>query len=143
MSARGRGGLTFLEKGERMNAQRNQKVLEDHLLPFLTIHETELFMQDNAPCHTARSIKSWLVSEQIQTILWPPNSPDINPIENLWEILKQRVADERSTNISDLKNTIRRVWTTDISEELCKSLCLSMPKRIREVVKNKGYPSKY
>ena len=56
MSASGRGGLFFLAKGEKMNANKYTEVLNEHLLPFKTIHGTEIFMQDGAPCHMAQCI---------------------------------------------------------------------------------------
>jgi hypothetical protein len=61
-------------------------VLEENLLPStLTMFpnsEDCIFQWDNAPCHTARSIKVWMEDHQIKTLSWPAQSPDLNPIEN-------------------------------------------------------------
>ena len=143
ISGAGRGGLCFLAKGERMNAIRYQAVLEQHLLPFINIRGTDTFMQDGATCHTARTLMRWLQEQGIPTLKWPPNSPDLNPIENLWDIIKRRVALAKCTTIEGLKNEIRRVWVTDTSPDLCKNLVDSMPRRIAAVLKNNGHPSKY
>ena len=48
-------------------------------------------MYDNAPIHTARIIENWLLEQGIEIMDWPPYSPDLNPIENLWKLLKDQI----------------------------------------------------
>ena len=57
-----------------------------------------IFMQDGAPCHSAKSIKTFLANENIPLLNWPSNSPDTNPIENLWELVKRKVSADMMTN---------------------------------------------
>ena len=60
-------------------------------------------MQDGAPCHTARSITTWLKDSKVQVLDWVSQSCDLNPIENLWRELKQIIARmEGATNLNDL-----------------------------------------
>jgi len=74
---------------------------------------------------------------------WPGSSPDLNPIENLWVIMKQKVARTNPTSEQALIEAIKRVWVTDITPEYCENLAASMPARIKAVLDNKGYHSKY
>jgi len=89
-------------QNETINAQRYIKILESKLLPFLPIHGTRTFQQDLAPCHMAKSVEYWLLKKKIKLLDWPGNSPDLNPIKNLWELLKRRVARLTPKNMHDL-----------------------------------------
>lgn len=142
-SAFGRGALFFLEKGESMNAKKYRDVLEGRLLTFMNIHQCNVFQQDSAPCHKARSVMKWFESNDICLLDWPGNSPDLNPIENLWFLIKKRVSERNCSTLDQLKGTIKSVWCTEITRELCQNLVHSMPKRLTSVIKNKGFPTKY
>lgn len=65
-----------------MNAELYKNVLETRMFPFYQSHEHAHFLQDGAPCHTARTVKQWLENNNIQMIEWPGHSPYLNPIEN-------------------------------------------------------------
>lgn len=143
-SATGRGNLWFLPPNTTMKASNYLEMLQDRLLPMMEVRQTSIFMHDGAPCHRAATVKRWL-DEQEVTVLspWPGNSPDLNPLENLWAILKNKVAAHNPRNISHLKTVICDVWCRDINQENCKTLVHSMPSRVKQVLKNKGGPTKY
>ncbi|GFV28220.1 putative transposase like protein [Trichonephila clavipes] len=67
-------------------------------------------MQDGAPCHTARSIKAFLAEQNIPLLDWPGNIPDMKPIENVWELMKRKVAKDVITNKPHLLERIIHVW---------------------------------
>lgn len=142
-SARGRAGLYFLEKNTTMNANRYIDVLDNHLLQFMEIQGCTTFQHDGAPAHKAKKVSLWLREHHITQLDWPGNSPDLNPIENLWVLLKKKMAEKNCSNVEELKNHLKMIWVTDISVELCQSLVMSMPRRIQAVLKNKGYNTKY
>ena len=142
-SSRRRGGLYFLEKGATMNGQRYQKVLEEHLLQFMMIHQCTTFMHDSAPCHKSKAVSRWLQINNVQVLDWLGDSPDLNPIENLWTVMKKKVASKNPQSITDLRNPIRSVWCRKIDTELCEKLVDSMPNRIAQVIRNRGYHSEY
>ena len=102
----GRGGLFFLPKGQKMNSIEYKKVLENHLLQFMDIHGSEIFQQDGAPCHTSKMMKSWFQDSKIELLDWPGNSPDLNPIENVWAIMKRRLQGMTTSSIGILKDEI-------------------------------------
>ena len=76
-------------------------------------------------------------------MVWPAQSPDLNPIENLWAILKMKVAKYQSKTIDQLKSNLRKVWEEEINDQVLINLSKSLPKRINLVKKNKGHAIKY
>ncbi len=64
-----------------------------------------IFQQDLARAHTAKSTKSWLNDHGVGALDWLENSPDLNPIENLWGIVKRKMRNKRPKNADELKLT--------------------------------------
>ncbi len=98
-----------------------------------------IFQQDLAPAHTAKSTKSWLNDHGVGVLDWPANSPDLNPIENLWGIVKRKMRNKRPKNADELKTTVKETWAS-IPPQQCHKLITSMPRRIEAVIKAKGAP---
>ncbi len=98
------------------------------------------FQQDNAPCHKAQIISDWFLEHDNEFTLlkWPPQSPDLNPIEHLWDVVEReiRIMDVQPTNLQQLRDAIMSIWTK-ISEECFRNLVESMPRRIKAVLKAK------
>ncbi len=101
-----------------------------------------IFQQDLAPAHTAKGTKSWFNDHGVTVLDCPANSPDLNPIENLWGIVKRKMRDTRPNNADDLRAAIKVTWAS-IPPEQCHRLIASMPRRIDAVIHAKGGPTKY
>lgn len=144
ITAKGRAGIAFLEKGKRLNSQGYMKILDEKVKVHMNIHEVTYFQQDSAPCHVSKVTKRWFVDNQVQLLEnWPANSPDLNVIENCWSVMKSKVNLHCPSSESDLLRILKSVWTTEISPDYCRRLVRSMPSRIQAVLDNKGYPTKY
>ncbi|KAI7789342.1 Transposable element Tc1 transposase [Triplophysa rosa] len=70
-----------------------------------------IFQQDLAPAHTAKGTKSWFNDHGGTVLDWPANPPDLNPIENLWGIVKRKMRDTRPNNADDLKAAIKATYS--------------------------------
>ena len=98
-----------------MNADMYVSILQRSLLPFInTIYtDSHRFMQDNDPKHTSRTAKTFFEQENINWWRTPPESPDENPIENLWHELKEFIRREVKPHTkSELMSGIKRFWDT-------------------------------
>ncbi|CAM1330816.1 Uncharacterised protein at_DN1629 [Pycnogonum litorale] len=93
ISVNGTAGLFFLPSGTTMNGQKYVDLLKNKLELHMAIHKCKIIMQDGAPCHRSKIVTQFLKSKKIQILDWLGNSSDLNPIENLWSILKNKVAD--------------------------------------------------
>ncbi len=97
--------------------------------------------QDNAPCNKAQIISDWFLEHDNEFTLlkWPPQSPDLNPIEQLWDVVEReiQIMDVQPTNMQQLHDAIMSIWT-QIFEECFQHLVESMPRRIKAVLKAKG-----
>ncbi len=128
-----------------VNAAIYQEILEHFMLPSadkLYGDADFIFQQDLAPAHTAKGTKSWFNDHSVTVLDWPANSPDLNPIENIWGIVKRKMRDTRPNNADDLNATVKETWAS-IPPQQCHKLITSMPRRIEAVIKAKGAPTKY
>ena len=133
-------GELYIVDGNLNNA-KYLTILESNLLPFINKiddHGPHAFQDDNAPPHRHQNVYNWIEKNNILKIEWPPQSPDLNPIENLWHFLKLKVAKYGPTNKAELINTIQRVWKNEIPDELITNLIHSMKNRIESLKKSKG-----
>lgn len=140
------GRLQVLEG--TVNADKYIKdVLETKLLPsardIFGDGEPFIFQQDGAPCHTAKKCIKWFKEKKVEVLEWPGNSPDLNPIENLWARLKRAVAAKRPSNKRELTEAIINSWFHIITAEDLQKLVDSMPRRCKAVIQAKGYPTRY
>lgn len=119
-------------------------ILRDHMLPYA---EEEmplrwLFQQDNDPKHKSQLVKNWMNANAVPLMEWPSQSPDLNPIENLWDHLDKRIRHYTIRNTEELFQVLELEWK-NISKDFCVKLVNSMQRRCFEVIKSKGYATKY
>ncbi|KAI4883797.1 hypothetical protein NFI96_031425, partial [Prochilodus magdalenae] len=110
-SAKGTGLLHRITG--KMDGAMYRTILRDNLLPSardLKMGRGWVFQHDNDPKHTAKATKDWLKKNHIKVMEWPSQSPDLNPIENLWRELKVRVAKRQPTNLHDLERICKEEW---------------------------------
>ena len=98
--------------------------------------------QDKASCHIAKSTMHFLEQEGIAVVEgWPTKGDDINPMENLWAILDERLESKKFKTKSSMERAVRAVWK-DVDDQLITNLISSVSDRLRRIVKAKGGSSK-
>ena len=124
------------------NSEKYTDMLEECLDPFM--QPDWVFMHDGASIHRSNHTKEWLGDKKIPILEWPANSPDLNPIENLWGLLARAVfANGRQFKTKDeLTKEILKQWALMDAEHLI-SLVESLPNRIIDVISCKGSNTKY
>lgn len=143
MAAGGVGNLVFIET--TMNKMEYLNILKENLKPSvekLRLDRGWIFQQDNDPKHTSKIVKEWLLYHTPKQLDHPPQSPDLNPIEHLWEHLDREIRKKEIRSKDSLKSAILEEWQK-ISREVTENLVNSMPRRLQAVIQANGKQTKY
>ena len=143
----GRARLTLCEP--RQNSQAYQDTILTPNLNFIKRRGGNrgrapiVFQQDGATCHTSVSTRGFLARNGVQVLPeWPPNSPDLNPVEHCWAWIARRLIGQNFASAEALEAGVRRIWAQRPPDLLLR-LFASMPSRCEAVIKAKGGHTKY
>jgi hypothetical protein len=144
----------FESKKHGYSANSYLVVLNDQVKPYYDDHEDPgyIFMQDNASIHTAHVVRRWFLEKGIPTMDWPPYSPDLNPIEHVWWLLKKMLIDqypelsagsgEAEDDYKAIEEALKDCWD-QIPGETLDALYQSMPNRVEACIQAGGWHTKY
>jgi len=115
------------------------EILRTHLIPNARkqFRRRWKLQMDNDPKHKSRVAKQFMSIEVPEVIDWPSNSPDVNPIENLWSIIKHRVEKRKPTNLEELNKFLHQEWN-NIDMVILNYLVNSMKSRCLALIESKG-----
>ncbi|GFU57285.1 transposase domain containing protein [Trichonephila clavipes] len=126
-----------------MNATGYLKIIANllhHYMASISPAVNGIFQQDNAPCHKAKIVLEWFqeYDAEFQLISWPPHSPDVNQIEQIWDVMGQQLRVQRPPihNISDLRDRCLNIWY-NLSPAIYQGLVAFMPRRVEGVLSAK------
>ena len=137
----GLGSLVKLEG--RLDSTAYQQVLEEHMLTdAAALIGDFVFQQDNAPIHTSWSTRQWLRQHDITLLDWPPKSPDVNPIENLWHELKTAANRREPRTAAELWNSLQEAWQ-QIPASRVRNLAESVPRHLDAIRRARGENTRY
>ena len=144
----GKGPLVALHGS--VNSETYIEMLRDELLPDMEViwewyGVNMVFMQDNASPHTAEKTRAFLAETGITVLPWPPQSPDVNPIENIWAWIKQECAWRYPMfprNCDELIDQVFEIWNS-LPDEWFKPYARSVVHWVNAVLKAKGSNTKY
>ena len=141
-----RGATKIIMFSGIMNARRLGMILEAGLLPFIAekFSDGHRLFHDNDPKHASEYIEDFFKRHNVNWWPTPPESPDLNPIENIWGSLKQYLRTHyKPKNLQELKDGIEQFWVT-LTPEVCQRYIYHIPKKvIPKIVSVNGEPSGY
>ena len=96
-----------------------------------------VYMHDNAPSHRAAYTKNWMKENKINLLIWSPSSPDLNPIENLWDHMDKHLRTLKPISVRQLQRTIEDIWL-GVTAKKCQDLVNTIPRRTKQCILTGG-----
>ena len=140
------GHTKLIRINGKMRSEHYCNLLQDNFLPNLQNLSPAggYFQQDNAPIHISRYFRRYFSKSNLQVLEWPPLSPDLNPIENVWGIMKQKLSQKQYSNFNELFANLELIWEELMNDsELISNLISSINDRISLLIANGGGPTEY
>ena len=126
-----------------MNSNMYSEILQQSMIPSLKkLGSRAVFQHENDPIHTPKTTTALLKRLRVKVMDWPSMSPNLNPIEHLWGILKRKVEVCKVSNICQLSDVVMEEWKS-IPVVTCEALVNSTPRRVKAVLDNDGGHTKY
>ncbi|KAL0841209.1 hypothetical protein ABMA28_014946 [Loxostege sticticalis] len=131
----------------RLTATRYmEEIIQEHVVPYMGYigYDQILLMHDNARPHVAHCVNEYLLNVGVKKLQWPARSPDLNPIEHVWDMLKRRIKSSPNPpqTINELRNAATTAWE-NISQIDVKNIIQSMPDRMQAVIRARGENTRY
>ncbi|CAD6215482.1 GSCOCG00011221001-RA-CDS, partial [Cotesia congregata] len=127
---------------DTLNARRYiDQILRPHVLLLTRNRRGFIFMQDNARSHTANITLQFFQRNNIRLLRHPAMSPDLNPIEHVWDMLGRRLPSDLQKCIS-VRTTLIRVWR-QIPQRMIQNCISNMRERLRAVIRSRGGNTRY
>ena len=128
-----------------MDAKKYMSILDEGLLPSVTMNgwtRQYTLQMDNDPKHTSKAAMEYYKKHQLNLLPWPSQSPDLNPIEHLWDEVSRRMKGSSRLSQKQYEQKVMDVWS-EISSSYIQKLINSMPRRLAAVMKAKGGNTRY
>ena len=144
ITAHGRTPLVVVD-GSLTEIRYRDEIVRQHVMPFIRNSQRNVILQqDNARPHTARVVSDYLRQQNVNVLPWPAMSPDLPPMEHVWDEMERRLRQEPNppTTLDTLRRSLVRIWRS-IPQAVLNKLIRSMRRRCEECIGANGGHTHY